>query len=57
MTGLSMLLRGFERTFDPLAPHIRFFSARSLGTLLDEMGFTVESSRVKGGTLFVVASR
>jgi SAM-dependent methyltransferase len=57
LTGLSMLLRGFERTFDPLSPHVRFFSARSLGTLLDEMGFTVDSSRVKHGTLFVVASR
>jgi ubiquinone/menaquinone biosynthesis C-methylase UbiE len=57
LTGLSMLLRGFERTFDPLSPHIRFFSARSLATLLDEMGFTIESSRVKRGTLFVVASR
>src|SRR4051794_20314180 len=42
MTGLSMLLRGFERNFDPLSPHIRFFSARSLGTLLDEMGFTID---------------
>jgi ubiquinone/menaquinone biosynthesis C-methylase UbiE len=56
-TGLSLLLRGFERTFDPLSPHVRFFSARSLATLLDEMGFEVESSRAKSGTLFVVASR
>jgi ubiquinone/menaquinone biosynthesis C-methylase UbiE len=57
LTGLSMLLRGFERGFDPLSPHVRFFSSRSLRTLLDEMGFEIDSVRRRGGTLFVVASR
>jgi SAM-dependent methyltransferase len=56
-TGLSLLLRGFERAFDPLSPHVRFFSAASLGGLLDDLGFDVESIRSRGGTLFAVAKR
>jgi len=30
LTGLAVLARGFERSFDPLSPHVRFFTARSL---------------------------
>ena len=33
---------GFEAGFDPLSPHLRFFTRRSLRELLDAMGFDVE---------------
>ena len=56
-TGLALLLRGFERSFDPLSPHIRFFSRDSLRELLDEMGFDVRSLRRAKGTLMVRATR
>ena len=29
-TGLAAAALGFERAFDPLSPHLRFFTARSL---------------------------
>jgi ubiquinone/menaquinone biosynthesis C-methylase UbiE len=38
-TGLSMLFRGFERVFDPLSPHVRFFSRSSLRDVLEEAGY------------------
>ncbi len=56
-TGLRVLVRGFESVFDPLSPHLRFFTARSLARLLDEMGFELESSRRERGTLLVTARR
>jgi SAM-dependent methyltransferase len=56
-TGLGMLLRGFERSFDPLSPHVRFFSRRSLAALLDEMGFDVRSIKRQRGTLLARATR
>ncbi len=42
---------------DPLSPHIRFFTRRSLRRVLDELGFEVESLRRRSGTLFVRATR
>jgi ubiquinone/menaquinone biosynthesis C-methylase UbiE len=57
VTALRMLLNGFESEFDPLSPHLRFFTRRSLAQLLDAMGFTVESIRRKAGTLLVRANR
>ena len=56
-TGLSLLVRGFERSFDPLSPHVRFFSKDSLGALLGETGFAARSIGRKGGTLFARATR
>jgi len=56
-TALAILLRGFEPTFDPRSPHLRFFSRRSLTALLDEMGFDVTSARRERGTLLVTATR
>ena len=42
---------------DPLSPHLRFFTRRSLRALLGHMGFDVrELSRRRGG-LFALASR
>jgi ubiquinone/menaquinone biosynthesis C-methylase UbiE len=57
LTGLTLLLRGFERSFDPLSPHIRFFSRDSLRSLLDEMGFDVQSVARRRGTLMARAKR
>jgi ubiquinone/menaquinone biosynthesis C-methylase UbiE len=57
LTGLSLLFRGFERSFDPLSPHIRFFSRESLAGLLDEMGFDVKSIVSRNGTLLARATR
>lgn len=56
-TGLHVLLRGFERLFDPLSPHLRFLTRRSLARLLDELGFDVRSIARRHGTLLVRACR
>jgi SAM-dependent methyltransferase len=56
-TGLDILVRGFEQRFDPLSPHLRFLTKRSLGTLLEEMGFEVVSLERRRGTLFALATR
>lgn len=56
-TGLRVLARGFESVFDPLSPHLRFFTARSLARLLKEMAFEVESSGRERGMLLVTARR
>jgi len=41
----------------PLSPHLRFFTRRSLRTLLGELGFEVGSLERRAGTLLVRASR
>jgi SAM-dependent methyltransferase len=56
-TGLSILAGGFDRHFDPLSPHLRFFSARSLRRALYELGFEVESLRRRDGALLALARR
>ena len=57
LTALRLLVRGFESEFDPLSPHLRFFTRRSLSRLLDAMGFDVSSLRRRSGTLLVMARR
>jgi SAM-dependent methyltransferase len=57
LTGLRILIQGFENGFDPLSPHIRFFTKRSLLRLLTEMGFDVRSMRREKGTLLATARR
>ena len=42
---------------DPLSPHLRQFTRRSLARVLDELGFEVDSLRRRSGTLLVVARR
>jgi ubiquinone/menaquinone biosynthesis C-methylase UbiE len=42
---------------DPLSPHLRFFTRRSLSALLEQMGFDVRTVAVRGGGLFALASR
>ena len=50
-------MRGFERGFDPLSPHLRFLTARSLADLLDALGFDPGAVRREAGTLMAVATR
>jgi SAM-dependent methyltransferase len=57
LTGLAVAVHGFEHRFDPLSPHLRFLSRRSLARLLDAMGFEVQRLSREAGTLFAVASR
>jgi ubiquinone/menaquinone biosynthesis C-methylase UbiE len=57
LTGLRVAASGFESVFDPLSPHLRFFSRRSLRALLDSMGFDVQSVRRRSGSLLVRATR
>ena len=56
-TAARAVLSGFEEVFDPLSPHLRFFTARSLARLLDQLGFDAPPPRRKSGTLLVAASR
>ncbi|MEA2420967.1 MAG: hypothetical protein QOF55_66 [Thermoleophilaceae bacterium] len=56
-TALRLLASGFESGFDPLSPHLRFFTRRSLSELLDAMGFEVTSIERRSGTLLARATR
>ena len=57
LTGLKLVVRGFKNGFDPLSPHLRFFSKRSLARLLGELGYDVRSIRREKGTLLATARR
>ena len=57
LTGLAIVAGGFERRFDPLSPHLRFLTRRSLRRLLDAMGFDVASLRRRRGMLLASARR
>lgn len=57
LTGLDILARGFERRFDPLSPHLRFLTRRSLTALLADMGFDPGRIRRRAGTLLAAATR
>ena len=56
-SALRLLVRGWESEFEPLSPHLRFFTARSLRRLLGEMGFDVGSLETRAGTLLALAAR
>ncbi|MEA2422068.1 MAG: hypothetical protein QOF55_1167 [Thermoleophilaceae bacterium] len=56
-TALRMVAGGFDSEFDPLSPHLRFFTPRSLSRLLDAMGFDVTSIKRRRGTLLARATR
>lgn len=56
-TAMRAAILGWERVLDPLSPHLRFFSRRSLAVLLDTMGFEVTSLERTRGTLLVLAER
>ena len=55
-TGLEVLLRGFESRFEPLSPHLRFFTRRSLSRALGDAGFGVTKLRRRSGSLLAEAS-
>lgn len=57
LTGVDVLVRGFERRFPPLSPHLRFLTRRSLGRLLGDMGFAPLSIRRRRGDLLALARR
>jgi ubiquinone/menaquinone biosynthesis C-methylase UbiE len=57
LTGLKLLIRGFDSGFDPFSPHLRFFTKRSLTQLLGELGYDVRSMRREKGTLLATARR
>jgi ubiquinone/menaquinone biosynthesis C-methylase UbiE len=57
LTALRLAVVGWEREFDPLSPHLRFLTRRSLRRLLGEMGFEVSSLRRRAGTLLAQARR
>jgi SAM-dependent methyltransferase len=57
LTALRVLARGWEREFEPLSAHLRYFTARSLRGLLDEMGFDVAAVETRAGSLLSLASR
>jgi SAM-dependent methyltransferase len=57
LTALRLLVRGFDSGFDPLSPHLRFFSKRSLTRVLGELGFDMRSMQRESGTLLVTARR
>jgi SAM-dependent methyltransferase len=42
---------------EPLSPHLRFFTRRSLAGLLDELGFEVRSLERRAGSLLARATR
>jgi SAM-dependent methyltransferase len=49
--------RSLMRPPDPLSPHLRFFTRRSLARLLDELGFDAGRLERRGGTLLARATR
>lgn len=49
--------RGLVRPPHPFSPHLRLFTKRSLGTLLDELGFELRSLERRAGTLLARATR
>jgi ubiquinone/menaquinone biosynthesis C-methylase UbiE len=57
LTALRLLVSGWESEFDPLSPHLRFFTRRSLAGLLDAMGYDVASITRRSGTLLARATR
>ena len=42
---------------DPLSPHLRAFTSRSLRRVLDELGFELDSLRRRSATLLALATR
>jgi SAM-dependent methyltransferase len=56
-SGLKLALRGWESEFQPLSPHLRFFTKRSLAGVLGELGFEVQSLRRRAGALLGLARR
>lgn len=56
-SALAAALTGFEGRFEPLSPHLRFFTRRSLASVLAGGGFELECLRPRKGSLLGVARR
>ncbi len=56
-TAARALVLGWDRVLDPLSPHLRFFTRRSLRRLTTTMGFEVRSLERERGALLLVATR
>jgi O-antigen biosynthesis protein len=57
LMAFAALVRGLEGVFNPLSPHLRFFTRRSLRRLLEGMGFEVASLVRQRGSLLALARR
>lgn len=57
LTAARALALGWESVVDPLSPHIRLFSRRSLGRLVEAMGFEAADLGRRGARLTVLARR
>ncbi|MEA2299268.1 MAG: hypothetical protein QOF77_2204 [Solirubrobacteraceae bacterium] len=55
--GLALRRTAFERHFDPRSDHVRFFTVRTLGLLLEEAGFSPTSIVRRRGVLLARAVR
>jgi SAM-dependent methyltransferase len=53
LKNLAIALFAFERHYDPEYPHIRFFTLRSLGGLMEKAGLRVVSATTCGSKLGV----
>lgn len=49
MKTLTLALAGFESHFDPVGQHLRFYTRRSLRSLLEDFGFEKITVRTSGG--------
>jgi ubiquinone/menaquinone biosynthesis C-methylase UbiE len=56
-TAVKAAVLGLESQFHPLSPHLRFFTRRSLGRVLEALGFEPSSIRRRRGTLLARAKR
>lgn len=54
---LRLAVFGWERHFDPMSPHLRFFTCRSLRELLGDLGFAVDKLGVQSGQIVALATR
>jgi ubiquinone/menaquinone biosynthesis C-methylase UbiE len=54
---LKVALRGWEGHFDPFSPHLRFYTARSLGSALTDCGFSPPEIERRDGALIAEALR
>ncbi|HTN26064.1 MAG TPA: class I SAM-dependent methyltransferase [Solirubrobacteraceae bacterium] len=57
LLALALSPRRFAAHFEPRADHVRFFSRRTLGALLDDLGFDVAELRSRKATILARATR
>jgi ubiquinone/menaquinone biosynthesis C-methylase UbiE len=57
MLALAFSPRRFAAHFEPRSDHVRFYSRRTLGELLDDLGFDVAQLRSRRATILARATR